>query len=93
MSGTELTEIAIAELTPVLGLTGTPVLTRVYRWRDAGAQHNVGQIARVAQLEERLARYPGLLVAGSGFRSLGIPDCIADGRAAGAAAAEFAAPR
>lgn len=92
-SGTELTEIAIAELTPVLGLTGTPVLTRVYRWRDAGAQHNVGQIARVAQLEERLARHPGLLVAGSGFRSLGIPDCIADGRAAGAAAAEFAVPR
>jgi oxygen-dependent protoporphyrinogen oxidase len=90
LSDEGLTETAIRELTPVLGLTGAPVLARVYRWRDAGAQHNVGQIARVAQLEERLARHPGLLVAGSGFRSLGIPDCIADGRAA-AAAAERAA--
>jgi protoporphyrinogen oxidase len=27
-----------------------------------------------------------LFVAGSGFRSVGIPDCVADGRAAAAAA-------
>ncbi len=87
ISDAELTEMAIRELAPVLGLTGTPVLTRVFRWRDAGAQHNVGHMARVAQLEERLARYPGLIVAGSGFRSIGIPDCVADGRAAAAAAA------
>ena len=61
-------------------------MTRVYRWRDAGAQHNIGQIARISELDKRLAEHPGLLVAGSGFRSVGIPDCVADGRAAAAAA-------
>jgi protoporphyrinogen/coproporphyrinogen III oxidase len=71
------------ELSGILGITGRPVLSRVYRWRDAGAQHNVGQIARVAEIEQCLSRYPGLVVAGSGFRSVGIPDCVADGRAAG----------
>jgi oxygen-dependent protoporphyrinogen oxidase len=80
-----LSELASAELSAILGITGRPAFTRVYRWKDAGAQHNVGQIARVEEIEARLARYPGLVVAGSGFRSVGIPDCVADGRAAAAA--------
>jgi oxygen-dependent protoporphyrinogen oxidase len=58
----------------------------VYRWRRAGAQHNVGQIARVSEIERRLSADRGIFVAGSGFRSVGIPDCVADGRAAAAAA-------
>ncbi len=72
----------------MLGIAGPPVLTSVDRWRDAGAQHEVGHAARVARLEQRLRTHPGLLVAGSGFRAVGLPDCIADGRAAAARAAE-----
>ncbi len=82
----QLVHLAMADLARVLEIDGDPILTRVHRWRDAGAQHNVGQIARVAEIESRLARHPGLFVAGSGFRSIGIPDCIADGRAAAARA-------
>jgi oxygen-dependent protoporphyrinogen oxidase len=81
-----LVDLAAREVAGVLGIEGPPMLARVHRWREAGAQHNVGQIARVAEIESRLARHPGLFVAGSGFRSVGIPDCIADGRAAAAAA-------
>jgi oxygen-dependent protoporphyrinogen oxidase len=81
----ELVEIARRELAPILRLTGPPQLARVYRWRCAGAQHNVGQITRVAEIERRLSTR-GIFVAGSGFRSVGIPDCVADGRAAAAAA-------
>jgi protoporphyrinogen/coproporphyrinogen III oxidase len=77
----ELARIARTDLERVLGINAPPVLTRVYRWRRAGAQHNVGQRARMEALERRLAQHPGLLVAGSGFRSVGIPDCIADARA------------
>jgi len=82
----ELVELACRDLTPILKLTGPPHLARIYRWRRAGAQHNVGQIARVAEIEQRLRERRGLFVAGSGFRSVGIPDCVADGRAAAAAA-------
>jgi oxygen-dependent protoporphyrinogen oxidase len=82
-----LIDLATRELSGILGITTPPIFSRVYRWRDAGAQHNVGQIARVAEIEHRLARYRGLVVAGSGFRSVGIPDCVADGRAAAAACA------
>jgi protoporphyrinogen/coproporphyrinogen III oxidase len=82
-----LVDVASRELAGILGIEGGPILSRVYRWRMAGAQHNVGQIARVAEIESRLAEHPGLFIAGSGFRSVGIPDCIADGRAAAAQAA------
>jgi oxygen-dependent protoporphyrinogen oxidase len=77
----DLVRIARTDLGRVLGIDAAPVLARVYRWRRAGAQHNVGQRARVEALEHRLAQHPGLFVAGSGFRSVGIPDCMADARA------------
>jgi protoporphyrinogen/coproporphyrinogen III oxidase len=77
----QLARIARIDLERVLGITAPPVLTRVYRWHRAGAQHNVGQRARMEALDYRLAQHPGLFVAGSGFRSVGIPDCIADARA------------
>ena len=86
MTDEALVELACRELQPVLGLAGPPQLARIYRWRRAGPQHNVGQIARVAEIERRLTERRGLFVAGSGFRSVGIPDCIADGRAAATAA-------
>jgi oxygen-dependent protoporphyrinogen oxidase len=83
----ELIAIATRELSAALGMSTAPELARVYRWPRAGAQHNVGHLERIARLEARLANLAGLFVAGSGFRSIGIPDCIADGRAAAAAAA------
>jgi oxygen-dependent protoporphyrinogen oxidase len=86
LSDDALVALALKDLSPLLGISGQPVLSRVYRWRQAGAQHNVGQIARVSEIEQRLAVYRGIFVAGSGFRSVGIPDCIADGRAAAASA-------
>jgi oxygen-dependent protoporphyrinogen oxidase len=90
LSDDALMDIASREIAGLLGITGSPVLTRVHRWPNAGAQHVVGHLARMTTIDERLARLPGLLVAGSGFRSTGIPDCVADGRAAATAAAHYA---
>ena len=74
----------------VLGITRTAALARVSRWPRAGAQHHVGHCAASLAIEQRLAAHGGLFVAGSGFRSVGIPDCIADGRAAAVRAAQWA---
>jgi protoporphyrinogen/coproporphyrinogen III oxidase len=86
----ELIETAVRDVSPILGIRNAPLLVRAYRWRFAGAQHDVGQLARMAEIDEHLARQPGLFVAGSGFRATGIPDCVADGRAAATAAATYA---
>lgn len=89
LSDPELVDIATRDLAGVLQISGGPLMARVYRWRNAGAQHNVGQLARAARIDAQLAAHPGLFAAGSGFRSVGIPDCIADGRAAAEAAAAY----
>jgi oxygen-dependent protoporphyrinogen oxidase len=85
----ELIALVTRELSGVLGLSGAPAFACVHRWRDAGAQHNVGHLARVAALDARLATLPGLFVAGSGYRAIGIPDCVADGRSAAGLAGDF----
>ncbi len=80
----EMVALSINALRPLLGISGEPLFSRVYRWERASAQHEVGHIARLARIEEALARQPGLFVTGSGFRGVGIPDCVADGRATAA---------
>jgi oxygen-dependent protoporphyrinogen oxidase len=77
----EIAAIADAELRPLLRIAERPLLRRVYRWHRANAQHEVGHLDRVRAIEAALARRPGLFVTGSGFRGVGIPDCVSDARA------------
>jgi oxygen-dependent protoporphyrinogen oxidase len=86
-SDAELVQLSLAALRPLLGIERDPLFSRVYRWERANAQHEVGHLDRVAAIERQLARHPGLFITGSGFRGVGIPDCVADGRKVGAAAA------
>jgi len=72
---------ALSALRPLLGISGEPLLTRVYRFERKSAQHDVGHLDRMAAIDKRLAALPGLFVTGSGFRGVGIPDCVADARA------------
>jgi oxygen-dependent protoporphyrinogen oxidase len=89
LSDEELAAIARRDLAVVLGISAAPIVTRVYRWRRAGAQHLVGHLDRVHEIERRLAPR-GIFVAGSGFRATGIPDCVADGRRVAAEAIRYA---
>jgi oxygen-dependent protoporphyrinogen oxidase len=85
----ELIEVARAELSELLGIDGAPSFSRIYRWTRQSPQYEVGHLARLARIEARLAALPGIFLTGSGFRAIGIPDCISDGREAGALAAGF----
>jgi oxygen-dependent protoporphyrinogen oxidase len=87
----ELAEIARRDLDPLLSISGDPRLTRIYRWAAATPQYNVGHLDRIRQIDERLARTPGLYLTGSGYRGTGIPDCIADARSTAAAVATYLA--
>jgi oxygen-dependent protoporphyrinogen oxidase len=87
----ELIDTARAELSELLGISGEPLFARLYRWPRQSPQYEVGHRQRVASIDTRLAALPGIFVTGSGFRAIGIPDCIADGREIAAKAAEFLA--
>ena len=80
-SDAELVALSMAAVRPVLGIRGEPLFSHIYRWERASAQHEVGHVERLAAIERALAGHPGLFVTGSGFRGVGIPDCVADGRA------------
>ena len=68
------------ELQEILGITAQPLFQRIARWPQAQPQYDVGHLERVAAIEEALPS--GLLVAGSPYRGVGIPDCVRQGRAA-----------
>ena len=77
------------ELGALLGISAEPLFVRVYRFTKQSPQYEVGHLERVAQIEQRLAALPGVFVTGSGFRAIGIPDCVADARATAAIAAGY----
>ena len=91
LSDDALVTAARTDLARVLGVTAEPSFAGVYRWPNAGAQHTVGHLSRVETIEQRLAAHGGLFVAGSGFRSVGIPDCVADARRVAGEAVGFVA--
>lgn len=73
-----LVDWALADLQPLLRITGAPVLARVYRRPRAMPQLEVGHLGKIAAIERRLAENEGLFVSAAGFRGVGLPDCIAD---------------
>jgi oxygen-dependent protoporphyrinogen oxidase len=89
----ELVATAQREFAELLGISGSPLFTRLYRWTRQSPQYEVGHLQRVANIERGLTNFPGLFVTGSGFRAIGIPDCISDARATAGHAADYLASR
>jgi protoporphyrinogen/coproporphyrinogen III oxidase len=59
-----------------------PEHTQVSRWPRAMPQYTVGHQERMGRIRARLARLPGLRLAGNAYDGIGIPDCIRLGREA-----------
>jgi oxygen-dependent protoporphyrinogen oxidase len=89
----ELIATARTELSDLLGITGEPVITRLFRWTRQSPQYEVGHLQRVAAIDDHLASLPGMFLTGSGFRAIGIPDCVADARATAQRAAAYLSTR
>jgi oxygen-dependent protoporphyrinogen oxidase len=78
----ELKELAHQEIESLVGVSGRPVESLVARWRNSMPQYHVGHLELVAQIERQAAAHKGLSFAGSGYRGVGIPQCIHSGRGA-----------
>jgi len=70
------------EIAALIGLTAEPILSHVVRWTKANPQYEIGHGALVEEIDEELQGLPGLVVTGSGFRGVGIPDGVVSGREA-----------
>lgn len=75
-----LLQICRAELRAIAGIAAQPLFGRVFRYANSGPQYDVGHARRIGEIEAALAGMPGLYVTGGGYRGIGIPDCVRDGR-------------
>lgn len=83
-SDAELTARARADLRALLDVDTEPVDAHVQRWRGGLPQYGPGHGDLVAAVEAAVADVPGLAIAGSAWHGVGVPACIAGGRAAAA---------
>ncbi len=78
----ELVARVAGELGVLLGVEGEATASMVTRWPDALPQYRVHHLLRVTGIEAAVRRLGGLAVAGAAYRGVGIPACVASGRAA-----------
>lgn len=83
LADAELVARARELLGKALGIASEPEIVEVARWDGANPVYAVGHGERVKEIESRAAAHPNLFLTGAGYRGLGLPDCIADGRATG----------
>lgn len=81
-SDAEVAERAWEELGALMGVRGQPRDAVVVRYVGAFPQYRVHHLLRTAGVEAALARLDGLAVAGAAYHGVGIPACVASGRAA-----------
>jgi oxygen-dependent protoporphyrinogen oxidase len=78
----DLLALAKEELKLTLGITADSLLSRVFLWNKAMPQYNLGHPDTLKRIDVALEKYPGLALAGNGYRGIGIPDCIHSGELA-----------
>jgi oxygen-dependent protoporphyrinogen oxidase len=78
----ELSALATSELAAILGVSGKPILSRVYRWEHGVPHYLPGHLGRIRQAEEGLQSWPGVVLTGASYRGIGVPDCIRQGEEA-----------
>ncbi|HEY5594724.1 MAG TPA: protoporphyrinogen oxidase [Nitrospiria bacterium] len=90
---TDLVNHVRDDLRAIMKITEEPVLSRVYRWEKANPQYPVGHLDRLAGMDDRLTRLPGLFLAGAAYRGVGVPDCIRQGNEAAERAFKYLAAK
>jgi len=78
----DLVTLVREELADILGIDAPPVRHWIFRWPDGNPQFDVGHLDRVGEMEKLAAEVPGLHLAGSAYRGVGIPDCVKSAQAA-----------
>jgi oxygen-dependent protoporphyrinogen oxidase len=77
-----LVEQVSEELNELLGVSSEPATSLVARWPASFPQYHVNHLVRVEGIESAVRALGGVAVAGAAYRGVGIPACIASGRAA-----------
>jgi oxygen-dependent protoporphyrinogen oxidase len=75
LDDSQLVQVVAAELRSSLGINAAPAFHHIIRWDRAIPQYLVGHLERVAAIEKRVARFPGLFLAGNAYHGVSLNDC------------------
>jgi len=81
-----------AELQLSMKITAEPVFHCIIRWDRAIPQYQLGHLERVARIEERVSRYPGLFLTGNAYHGVSLNDCTEQGEKLALHVASFLGP-
>ncbi|MEW6050949.1 MAG: protoporphyrinogen oxidase [Candidatus Zixiibacteriota bacterium] len=76
LSHSELVELVRRDLDAIVGISGTPEITRIYRWRHGIPQFHIGHSGIMKQIETELALIGNLHITGNAYYGIGLNDCI-----------------
>jgi oxygen-dependent protoporphyrinogen oxidase len=65
-----------SEIRLATGVDAQPMFTHVVRWPQAIPQYLLGHPERVAAIEARAARHPGLILGGNALHGISLNDCV-----------------
>jgi oxygen-dependent protoporphyrinogen oxidase len=80
LSDGEIVDLVRRELYDILRLRAAPLFARVYKWKAAMAQYDVGHLDRLERIEQLRSGLRALALAGNGYRGIGVPDCTRSGQ-------------
>ncbi len=75
-SDEEQEKIALEDLQGLIGLRGAPIFNKVFKWKNAIAQYNVGYGEILEALAELEAEFPTIKLLGSYRGGVGVSACI-----------------
>ncbi len=75
-SDPELVAAVARDVDRISPIGDVPEAAGVVRWERSMPQYDVGHLERVERIERAITSVPGLFLAGSAYRGVGIADCI-----------------
>ncbi|MEK5522284.1 protoporphyrinogen oxidase [Heyndrickxia sporothermodurans] len=80
LSDAEIEQIVFDDLNRLVELSDKPDFTIVSRWKNAMPQYTIGHEERVKALKDNIVKnLPGVIIGGSSFEGISVPDCISQG--------------
>jgi oxygen-dependent protoporphyrinogen oxidase len=77
LGDTALRLAVLDEIRPLLGITGDPEFSRVFRWARGIPQYEIGHLSRVAKANEAAAEAGGIFLGGNSVAGVSFNQCIA----------------
>ncbi len=76
LSDKELIDTIQHDLNNIVGITGKPILTKIYRWARGIPQFKIGHADIMIKLEQELAKQGNLFITGNAYYGISLNDCI-----------------